>query len=104
MGWGEPSTPRPTGSPWPRCDASITGRFDQLARVTRERDHLRVLLARALEHIDPNDSDEDYRLLLECQAAVESLSTVEVVIEVDAEPTVEALRTAEAACRWELDR
>lgn len=45
-------------------------RADRL-RVTIERDHLRDLLGHAIEHIDPNDSDEHYRLLLECQAAVD---------------------------------
>lgn len=34
------------------------------------RRRLRGLLARAIEHIDPNDSHEDYLLLVECQAAI----------------------------------
>lgn len=41
-----------------------------IRRLCNDLDHLRALLARALDHIDPNDDHEDYLLLLECEKAV----------------------------------
>lgn len=39
-----------------------------LALVSEVR-HLRDLLTRAIPHIDPNDSDDAHRLLVECEEA-----------------------------------
>lgn len=45
---------------------------DEMAATDRLADdvrRLRGLLARALPHIDPNDSDDAHRLLVECEEA-----------------------------------
>jgi len=45
--------------------ASPAATKDLVAEVRR----LRALLARCVDHIDPNDSDDAYRLLVECEEA-----------------------------------
>ena len=47
-------------SVWSRHDRSVI-----IAEVRR----LRSLLARCVDHIDPNDSDDAFRLLVECEEA-----------------------------------
>ena len=44
-------------------------RVHDIAALCDEVDRLRSLLARCVDHIDPNDSDAAYRLLVECEEA-----------------------------------
>ena len=44
-------------------------RRQELLALVAEVRRLRALLARCVDHIDPNDSDDAYRLLVECEEA-----------------------------------
>lgn len=43
--------------------------WEERDKATAEVRRLRDLLARAIPHIDPNDSDDAHRLLVECEEA-----------------------------------
>lgn len=47
----------------------LLGQQPEVLDLVAEVRRLRVLLARCVDHIDPNDSDDAYRLLVECEEA-----------------------------------
>lgn len=50
-------------------DAWVTLTVPERDALVAEVRRLRALLARCVDHIDPNDSDDAYRLLVECEEA-----------------------------------
>lgn len=55
--------------PWPPTWAMYGRMWEERDKATAEVRRLRDLLARAIPHIDPNDSDDAHRLLVECEEA-----------------------------------
>lgn len=49
--------------------ALVDAANDRAMAAESERDHLRALVARAIPHIDPNDSDAAHQLLRDCEEA-----------------------------------
>lgn len=54
---------------WPPTWAMYGRMWEERDKATAEVRRLRDLLARAIPHIDPNDSDDAHRLLVECEEA-----------------------------------
>ena len=66
-----------------------TGTCDDADALCGEVEQLRALLARVIDHIDPNDRHEDFLLLVECEDALRAAAGR------SPEPALEHLRIGE---------